>query len=298
MRIFLTGATGFIGQVLARQALARGDQVAGLCRAGGPFRGQAEVPLGWTELRGDLEQVPWAKVAEFAPDVCVHAAWITTPGVYMGAAENAFYQQWGLELAQGLLRCGIRHLLVIGSCAEYQMAGRPLTEDQAALSQDSPYARAKNGLHQTLRQTPEFAELRLGWGRLFYPYGPGELPLRLCSQMVRTVLRGEPVELRCPNSVKDYIFIDDVARALLTLADGAFVGTINLGTGQPVRIRELAATIAAALGRPELVKCDAKPALDPLDYAVADPRKLQALGWQPRVSLPEGITRLIRHLAS
>ena len=99
---------------------------------------------------------------------------------------------------------------------------------------------------------------------MFYPYGPGEHPARLASSAINEIRRGETLELKNGDSVKDYIFIDDLAAAILAVATGDTHGAINLATGVGVPVGEVARTIAELLGRPELIR-EITPAVpDPL----------------------------------
>ncbi|MEI9864251.1 MAG: NAD-dependent epimerase/dehydratase family protein [Limisphaerales bacterium] len=50
------------------------------------------------------------------------------------------------------------------------------------------------------------------WGRVFYPYGVGEHPARLCSSLIQKLQRGEKLVLKTPHSRKDYIYIEDLGR--------------------------------------------------------------------------------------
>jgi nucleoside-diphosphate-sugar epimerase len=66
---------------------------------------------------------------------------------------------------------------------------------------------------------------RLCWTRIFYPYGIGEHPDRLCSFIIKKLINNKKVLLNSPLSTKDYIYIDDIAEALLTLVEQAFSGS-------------------------------------------------------------------------
>ena len=96
MRIFVTGASGFIGSELCRQAEAAGHEVL---RLENPHR---------------IDALPFALLASFKPEVAVHCAWITTPGVYTESSENALLRQQSLEMFRALSSNGISHFVCVG----------------------------------------------------------------------------------------------------------------------------------------------------------------------------------------
>lgn len=288
MRVLVTGGTGFLGSALVRALLARGDVPAVLSRTAAQH-----TPAGATPLTGSLAAPPWDAISAFQPEAVVHAAWIATPGVYLESPENEAWRRWSRDFASRLPSLGVRHLTVLGTCIEYAVTGRPMSESDTPLAPLSPYARAKAALHQDLASDLEGSATRLAWARIFYPYGPGEHPARLASSLLARIARGEPITLKTPHSTKDYIHEDDIARALLAILDHRHAGPINVGTGEGVTVEHLARTLATLAGRPDLVQVPTGIPADPLDFVVADSRRLRSLGWTPQVALVNGLRALV-----
>jgi dTDP-6-deoxy-L-talose 4-dehydrogenase (NAD+) len=297
MRILLTGATGFIGSAFLRVALAEGHEIAGLVVPSEPV---PSLPSGqavrW--LRGTLAEAPWAEIARFRPEACVHAAWIATPGAYLESPMNPQFVRWSREFIRRVQAVGVDYVLALGTCVEYRRGREPLSEDTTPLAPTSLYARCKNQMREQLEEDAASLGFTLGWGRVFYPYGVGEHPARLCSSLIRKLTAGEPVMLRTPDSTKDYLHIRDLADALLLVTERRFRGCINLGTGVGITVRALAQMLAGALDRIGLVTEAQSPERDPLDFVVAEASRLRSLGWQPRVSLNEGLRELIGSLGA
>lgn len=293
MRIVVTGATGFIGRAFVRQAVAAGHVVGALVRP----HSMAAIPphAALTIAIGTLATPPWKDLVRFAPDVCVHAAWITEAGVYRESAENERYADESLAFVMGLLERGVGHVVALGTCAEYRPSAQPLDEARSPLEPRSPYGRAKHALRLALGERTRDAAARLAWARIFQPYGAGEPAARLCSMVARRLAAGERVMLDTPHAVRDWIHIDDVAAALLCLVEGRVDAVVNVGSGVGRSVEDVALTIAELLGRRDLVTSGPETA-DMFGPLVADPGRLRGLGWKPRVELPSGLAALIAGL--
>lgn len=294
MRILLTGATGFIGSAIRRLALQRGHAVAALVHPAETQRIEATPSPGLIWPVGTLDQAPWEEIRRFAADTCIHAAWIATPGVYLESPENFKFVTWSLDFLRRAREAGVRRVVVLGTCIEYQISGAPLSEEHTPVAPTTTYARCKNDLRLALAREAAAEGFQLCWGRVFYPYGAGEHPSRLCSSITQKIARGEEIVLQTPHSTKDYIHIGDLAAAIVLTAEKEFNGVINWGTGEGVSVRQMADAIAGLLGRPDLVREQTPPKPDPLGRVVADARRLKSLGWQPQVSLLDGLKELIR----
>lgn len=294
MNILLTGATGFIGSAFTRLALSRGHRVAGLILPTETPPAALADARGLTWLRGTLNAPPWPELAAFAPEVCAHAAWITTPGVYLESPENERFLAASVAFMRRVRELGTTHLVGLGTCIEYQITDQPLSETRTPVAPTTRYARCKNELRLALEADAKAHGVTAGWARVFYPYGPGEHPSRLCSALLQKLARGEALPLKTPDSTKDYIFITDLAAALLTVVEKRAEGPINLGTGVGVSVRQIAETLAEMLGQPGLVSISDPPQVDPLPFVVADATRLRSLGWRPQIELREGLERLRR----
>ncbi len=296
MKILVTGATGFIGSAFAKLALSQGHEIGGMMLPTEipPAHVPASDRMHW--IKGTLADLPWREIEAFKPDACVHFAWIATPGVYLESPENEKHLEWSLNLARRLKGIGLRQFIGVGTCIEYKITNAPLNEDTTPVDPTTLYSRCKNALRETLEAEARKDGTHFCWGRVFYPYGVGEHPARLCSSLIQKLRRGEKLVLRTPHSTKDYIYIDDLASAILLTAEKQFQGTINWGTGVGLSVRQIADAVAAMLGRPELVAEVSPPEIDPLGHVVADNARLKTLGWRQQFGLAEGLHNLIQSL--
>lgn len=292
MKILVTGATGFIGSAFSRLALSRGHEIGGMMLPTELPPAHLPVSDKMIWLKGTLAELPWGEIEMFKPDVCVHFAWIATPGVYLESPENEDYLRWSLDLVHRLGDLGTKHIVGVGTCIEYKITNAPLSEDTTPVDPTTLYSRCKNALRETLEAEARRDGWSFCWGRVFYPYGVGEHPARLCSALIQKFRRGEKLVLKTPHSTKDYIYIEDLAEAILLTVEKQFIGTINWGTGQGISVRQIADTVAVMLGRPELVDEVSPPEVDPLGFVVADADRLKQLGWKQSHNIQQGLEKL------
>jgi nucleoside-diphosphate-sugar epimerase len=289
MKILLTGASGFIGHAFAQLALARGHEVAALTRPDFVAPPELSTAGRLVYLRGTLAEPPWEDIAKFAPETCLHTAWVTAPRVAYDSPQHFDCLEWSKTFLAGAVQRGVRHIISVGTCIEYELGNQPLAEDRTPLKPIGPYPTAKNQLRIFLEEESRKHGLTLCWPRVFYAYGVGEHPGRLCSSIIHKLRSGETISLKTPASTKDYIYVADTANALMTLAEQQSTGTINICTGIGVTILDLAQTLAGLLGRPELIVTPAEPAMDPLGFVVGDSTRLRSLGWKPDYDLRRGL---------
>jgi dTDP-6-deoxy-L-talose 4-dehydrogenase (NAD+) len=112
MRILVTGGTGFLGSAFVRLAQRAGHELAVLSRTG------AGVPDGARWLPGSVAEPSWPQIEDFAPDACVHAAWIATPGVYLESPENEAWVKWSFDFLTRLAGLGVSRGRLPGATAE------------------------------------------------------------------------------------------------------------------------------------------------------------------------------------
>ncbi|OAI57039.1 hypothetical protein AYO49_03020 [Verrucomicrobiaceae bacterium SCGC AG-212-N21] len=288
MKIFVTGATGFLGRRFCQTATVEGHELLCLTRTPEP-----RLPAACLTVEGTLAAVPWDEVDRFAPGAVLHLAWVATPGVYLTSPENETLATQSEALFQQFAERGVPHLVGIGTCIEYAPSDEPLDEGRSALAPAFAYSRAKVSTSQRLQAIAAQHGVTSTWGRVFYPYGEGEHRDRMPSALMRKVAAGETLELKTPDSVKDYIHVQDAAAALLAIIEKRLPGAVNIGTGQGVRILDLARDIARVCGgREGQVRRSPTPAEDPFPITVANVSKLRSTGWLPRVGLAEGLERL------
>jgi nucleoside-diphosphate-sugar epimerase len=296
MRIFLTGATGFIGSHVARLLVRHGHEVHALVREDSDPTRIADVVSQLRRVDGDL--TAWdplgARLQQIRPEVCLHLGWYVEPGKYLGSRTNLDMVAATLRLATLLADVGCRRFVGLGTCFEYDTARGYLAED-SPLGPVHLYSACKAGLALMLEQLGAATGMGIAWARLFYLYGPFEDERRLVASVIRALLRGEEARTTAGAQVRDFLHVEDVASALWALAQSAGVGPVNIGSGQPVTVRELVTRIGQIVGRPELVRLGGLPYTpqDPMFVCANNDRLTSATMWQPRYTLDEGLRQTV-----
>jgi nucleoside-diphosphate-sugar epimerase len=280
VRLWITGACGFIGRHLVAQAALAGHQVWAVDRddrVGDP------LPEGARRLRldvGDPELVA-SCVQESTPEAIVHLAWYASPQDYLTSPHNVESLTATLILAKTALLFGCPKMLAVGTCLEYaERSARRIENDP--LDPKSLYARCKRAAHLVLEELFERAGATLTWPRLFHMHGPGEHPGRLIPSLAKALREGRPFALSGGDQLRDHLDVRDVASSLLHLAGCAVKGPINVCSGQPVTLRAVVEAVARECARPDLLRLGERPyAENEIMNLTGDPTRLMQTGWRP-----------------
>jgi len=184
-------------------------------------------------------------------------------------------------------------LVNFSSAAIYGNPDRlPISENMEA-KPISPYGRHKLEAENLCLKFKEKHGVNSINLRVFSVYGPG-LKKQLFWDLYNKTLNGDPIKLfGTGNESRDYIFIDDLLQAIdcIIKRSGFDDHVINVANGMEISIREAATSLLKALNcQKELsFNGEVRPG-DPLNWK-ADISKLKALGYEPSVSLAEGLNQ-------
>ena len=134
------------------------------------------------------------------------------------------------------------------------------------------------------------SEIRVA--RIFNTYGPRMLPEdgRVVSNFIVQALRGEALTLYGDGSqTRSFCYVDDLVEGLIRLMNGDHIGPINIGNPTEFTIRQLAELVRERINPSLSLINEPLPADDPLQRQPVIDLALQELGWQPQVSLSDGL---------
>jgi nucleoside-diphosphate-sugar epimerase len=304
-RVLLTGASGFIGRQAIGPLRDRGYEVHAVSSHVHPpahAHGAADLPADEDVVWHVADLLDPASASDLVdrvrPTDLLHLAWYAEPGRFWTSPENERWLAASRVLLGAFAAAGGRRAVVAGTCAEYDWSpGGVCREDVTPLRPATPYGRAKAALHADVARSYGQAGMpTLGWGRIFFLYGPGEHPDRLVSSVIGALLDGRPAPCSHGRQVRDFLHVADVAAAFVALLDAGHVnGAVNIASGRPVTIADLVGLIGRACDRPDLIELGAIPARpDEPPVLVADVERLRTdVGFVSDHSLADGIASTV-----
>jgi len=313
MKIFVTGAAGFIGSHLCRALMMRGDQVVGLDNFD-PFypRAQKEDNLAFAAQGGPFEFVEGdirnavildsCLSADSGPtDAVIHLAALA--GVQPSLTEPLRFQdiniQGTLQVLEAMRRHGIRKLVFASSSSVYGENPKiPFQEDDPVDNPISPYAATKKAGELLAHVYHHLFGFDVHCLRFFTVYGPRQRPDLAIRKFAELMAAGSSVPIYGDGTQsRDFTFIDDIVNGVMASLDRLHGYHIyNLGRGQAVSVLNLVKLMGEILGvKPNLSFTPGKPgdvARTYADIALAG----KELGYRPKVSVAEGLERFMAWL--
>lgn len=299
-RVLVTGATGCIGRHACARLLAQGWDVHGVssrpptAATSAPI---AALPAGVEMHTADLLQPGVADrlTREVQASHLLHLAWYIAPGKWAAAPQNYLWVEASLALVRAFQAAGGQRVVTSGSCLEYDWRYGYCTERLTPLQPHTFYGVCKSALAQLVEGYAGLTGLSSAWGRIFFLYGPWEHPDRLVASVARSLVTGQRARTSHGRQIRDYLFADDIADALVTLLASDLRGPVNIGSGEAVTLRHIVERLGSLADRADLLEIGAiPPAPTDAPLVVADVTRLtNELGWRPRTSLDDGLRKTL-----
>lgn len=304
--VLVTGAGGFIGSRLCERLVAGGASVRAFVR----YTSRAEIGLlkllppeilaNIVIIRGDLRDFSAVEQAVKGVDTIFHlGALISIPYSYVHPVETVQTNVVGtLNILEASRKDGVK--LVHTSTSEvYGTALRVPIDEDHPLQGQSPYSASKIGADKLVESYYRSFGVPTVTVRPFNTYGPGQSNRAVIPTIITQALAGGVVRLGNLEAIRDFSYLEDTVEGFLLAGQaGLWDGeTYNLGSGAEISIRAVAELIFRIMGKqPEIqVEQDRlRPEKSEVLRLISDNRKAKAaLGWQPEVTMEEGLTRTI-----
>ena len=279
--VAVVGARGFIGRAVVRALTARGVPTVRCGSQSPAVSGGRLVP-----------QVAAASVVVLVTGRSSPAQAEREPAT---AATELAESRELFELLGTAAARAQRVLLASSGGAVYDTQYPAPFSERSPVARSSAYARLKLDIEEAFlagaRNGSERSVLRLS-----NVYGPGQrlgTGQGVVGHWFKALLTGEPIRLfGDPDTIRDYVYVTDVAEAFLAAGDaeGSLPPVLNIGSGEPTSLRELAQEVLRAAERPDHpVEMTEDRPFDRrhtwLEVGEAD----RTLGWRPTTTLPAGL---------
>jgi nucleoside-diphosphate-sugar epimerase len=287
MRVLLTGGSGFVGSHVLQRLMSDNIECITLGRSNRHASSQ--------HITSDLlsDQDFNQLLSNIKPSHLIHLAWCTEHGKYWGSQENLRWMCSTYRLLGAFLQHGGIYAFIAGTCAEYDWRYGYCDEELTPCNPGTLYGIAKDATRRMCQSLASANNIPLTWGRIFFPYGPGEKSQRLIPSLFKA-FRGELEPFGVNNRyLRDFVHVDDLVNAILTCIQQKLNGVINLSSGNPVALEQIIRIIAAVEGKdPDLILDRESPNRAEPQLLVGKNEKLRSLGWNPEQDLETAIARL------
>ena len=306
-RVMVTGAGGFLGSHLVEQLLAEGAEVRAFVRynsRGDPGllrliqtkdRSRLEI------VAGDLRDENAICKAVEASQIIFHmGAMISIPYSYRHPVEVAETNFMGtLNILVACRDYKVERLIHTSSSEVYGTALQVPIKESHPLQGQSPYSASKIGADKLAESFFCAYELPVVTVRPFNTYGPRQSARAVIPTIITQALSLNSIRLGNQNTSRDFTFVKDTIAGLMKAAESTGVEgqVLNLGTGQEIRIGDLAQKIIQKIGRSVEIDMDPvrlRPERSEVLRLLSDNTLARkSLGWEPKVSLDDGLNETI-----
>lgn len=285
----VTGAAGFIGSHLVRVLRRQGLEVTAIDRWSGAGTDIVEIDLAQP---GSLDGLLGPETALFhlAGSADVQRS------VQEPVADFRDNVVAMIEVLEAVRRVGCAVLLLPSTGSVYDAAGPHPFRETSPTRPSSPYAAAKIACEAYCLAYARSYGIDVRIARLFSVFGPGmrrfaihDFYQKLQRESHHLTLRGDGGQTR------DYLYVDDAARALAMIAAAGARGEIyNVASGEPRSMRDVASAVSRAMGFNDCQIAPDGAVISAEVYRMeADPGRLQRLGFLPETTFEDGLLRTI-----
>jgi NAD dependent epimerase/dehydratase len=311
-RVFVTGAAGFIGSHLVERLATEGAEVTALVhynaeRNIGNLRHLPPALLNGVRLIfGDIRDVEFLAKALEGSDWVFHlAALIAIPFSYQAPRSYLTTNAEGtLNLLEAARHSAVGRVIHLSSSEVYGSALSVPIDESHPLQAQSPYAASKIAADKFAEAYHRSFGVPVVTMRPFNTFGPRQSLRAFIPTVINQALRGSTVKLGATRPVRDLTFVSDTVSGLLAAAaaPGIEGRVFNLGTGSGHSVGDVATTILKLMDSKAQIVLDPerlRPDHSEVERLISANRAMRdATGWQPAVSLEDGLRQTIAFFRS
>ena len=239
MKLFLTGATGFIGSHIARNLCRNGHELVCMKRSHSSIARCLDFAESVVWVNVDDENWDTA-VKRFAPEIFIHTAWsgvdYANRDSFRKQLENITFQQILLDLA---VKVGAKKFVGFGSQAEYGTFSGCIDETYPAYPV-SAYGVAKLASLNILKCFCEINKIKWYWLRQFPCFGEHEGEQWLIPSAIKSMLAGTEMDFTPGEQRYSYMYVEEIASVVEKLiTSDVEEGVYNISSSRSISIKNL-----------------------------------------------------------
>jgi UDP-glucuronate 4-epimerase len=306
-KVLLTGAAGFVASQTAHELLQKGVAVVGLDNLNDAYDAKLKEHRlatlrkfpGFQFVQGDL-----CEMADLRPLFQNHAFDVVfnlgaRAGVRYSIENPHIYLQSNaqgcLNLLELMREFAVKKIVLASTSSLYAGQEMPFVETRAVDRPLSPYAASKKAAEVMCYTYHHLFGIDVTIFRYFTVYGPAGRPDMAPFRFIKWIQEGTPITVYGDGTQsRDFTYVDDIAQGTILGAKNVGYEIFNLGGGQkPVTLINFIHLIEKRLGKKaEIIWKPAHPADMPDTSANIEKARLH-LGWEPQVSLEQGLDQTI-----
>ncbi len=302
----VTGGAGFIGSHLCERLVAQGQWVICIDNFDAyydPARKRSNVEVlretkNYTLIEADVRDREKIKAIfeESRPQRVAHLAAVA--GVRASIERAAEYAEVNLGGAISVMdaarAAGVENFLLASTSSIYGATDQiPFNEEQATDRPLAPYPASKKAAEVMAHAYHNMFGMNINVLRFFTVYGPRVRPDMMAYMVMDKIVKSEEITLFDNGEMhRDWTYIDDICAGVIAALDRPLGYEImNIGRGEPVRVRDFVEIIEGLVGRKARLKIIPTPASEPpITYASVEKAK-RLLGYNPVLSIREGLVK-------
>jgi len=300
-KVLVTGGTGFVGTNLVKELIYQGHSVDLLVR---PSYNHSKVADFGKDLNG-------VYIADFTQPkevlTCIKDSepeWVfnlSSYGVHPGETSptlSLVTNHWNVEkLLEACITVGcVKSFVHTGSCLEYGTIHEASTEKHP-LKANTTYGYSKALASANIALQSVKHDFNAVTARLYAVYGPYESKARLIPKLIEYGMKGQFPPLVSPDTARDFVYVDDVVNALITLAKSTPPrgSAYNITSEIQTTLRELTGVISSIMGFTAVPVWGSMPAKqwDSTTWVGDGDKIYHELGWYTKTNLESGLQKTI-----
>lgn len=320
IKILITGGAGFIGTNLTKALLKQKQSVFCIDNLNDYYSPnikkknieQFETNPNYKFQKLDIENLDDLKklFSKQTFDVVVHLA--ARAGVRASIENPSNYIQTNIHGTLNLLECiknlsshlgkdgrdkSIKKFIFASSSSVYGNIKKvPFKEDMNINTPISPYAATKLSCEAICYTYHHLYNINMVGLRLFTVYGPHNRPDMAAYKFTKAIIENQNIEMYGDgNTSRDYTYIDDIVSGIIKSIDlENNFEIINLGNSSPIKLKSFIQTFEKVIGKKANIIKKPIPIGDVMQTYADISKAKELLNWEPKISLREGLSKLIK----